>query len=149
MDVIEAEFNSYFANWDILLPQSAIAAGRRGKIVADGWTIWFLFGVEGEREFLDFYAMHRMTNDRHLRLYSDGSGEGLRTLAQGIQYPRGATAEDEARIQKDQYERNRGIAEMLERKGFGIEGDEHMSAQLLRFMQTTPLEERPERGEPS
>ncbi len=101
VDVIEAEFNSYFANWDIMLPQSAIAARRRGKIVARGWTIWFLFGVEGEREFLDFYAMHRMTNDRHLRLYSDGSGEGLRTLAQGIQYPRGATAEDEARIQHE------------------------------------------------
>lgn len=71
---IRQRSNSAFAHWEIKLPDEAMLLGTVWIIVQGGWTIWTRFDVDAEsgREHLDYYAMHRMTNDRHVRLYADG-----------------------------------------------------------------------------
>lgn len=59
---------------------------RRGVIVASGWHIRFVFGRKGQREYLDFYAQHRMTNDRHERIYDDGETVTLESLQEFCVY---------------------------------------------------------------
>ena len=77
MDVREQlrrRFNRNFAHWEIELPIDALSPGLVWLIVQRGWTIWtrFYVGAEDGREYLDYYATHRMTNDRHVRLYAGG-----------------------------------------------------------------------------
>ena len=54
-------------------------------ITQPGWTIWthFDIGSENGRERLDYYAVHRMTNDRDVRLYADGDKEDLPAMRAG------------------------------------------------------------------
>ena len=70
-------FNKDFETWSIELPEEAVENRQRGKIVKSGWTIGYLFGTDEAGDYLDYYASHRMTNDRHVRLYADGSSKGL------------------------------------------------------------------------
>ena len=62
--------------WKIELPPGAEDTGDRGTIFKAGWTINYLFGHDGEK-YIEFYATHRMTNDRRHRIY-DSYGFGLK-----------------------------------------------------------------------
>ena len=66
---LRQRFNRVFANWEIELPVNAVSPGVVWQIVQRGWTIWMRFdiGADDGREHLDYYAMHRMTNDGHVR----------------------------------------------------------------------------------
>ena len=140
MQAIERFFNDYFANWEICLPASELTVGDRGQIVKRGWTIWILYDSDEKGEYLDFYASHRMTNDRHVRIRSDGSHESLETISEFYVTPKDP-AEAEA-AKREFYERNRGVDKMLREKGFGMTGKEHGSARVNRWLLTTPEEER-------
>jgi hypothetical protein len=63
------------------LPPDHIEERRQGKLVAAGWAIWYLFGEDELGEYLDYYASHRMTNDRHIRIREDGTEECLPTVS--------------------------------------------------------------------
>ena len=69
--------------------------------------------------------MHRMTNDRHVRLYADGEEEGLPAMAEGYVIPRGATvAEREAaRVKRLAY--NQAVEKLLEERGFVMTDQAH------------------------
>ena len=140
MQAIEQFFNDYFANWDIRLPTSELAVGARGQIVKRGWTIWLLYDSDDKGEYLDFYASHRMTNDRHERIRSDGTHESLETISEFYVIPKDSTKAEAAK--KEFFERNRAVDKMLREKGFGITGKEHGSALVNRWLLTTPEEER-------
>ena len=90
---LRQRFNCVFANWKVELPADAMSPGVVWQIVQQGWTIWTRFDIDADdgREHLDYYAMHRMTNDRHVRLYADGDEEGLPAMAEGYVIPQGAT----------------------------------------------------------
>jgi len=122
MNEIELRFNDAFALWDIRLPREDIAQRRRGKIIKAGWAIWYLFGSNVKHEYLDYYASHRMTNDRHVRIYANGHCEELQT----IQAFRRASEDpkEDARLQAEYYAANQRVAKLLESKGFGLQGDE-------------------------
>jgi hypothetical protein len=77
MTNIESKFNDSFAHWEIRLPSDAVEHRKRGKIVQAGWAIWYLFGFDEKGEYLDYYASHRMTNDRHVRIYARAFSELL------------------------------------------------------------------------
>ena len=80
MDVREKlrqSFNEGFEHWAIELPIDAMEPGVVWLIFHHGWTIWTRYDVEDEREYLDYYARHRMTNDRHERMYVDGDYVGF------------------------------------------------------------------------
>lgn len=131
-------FNDDFAAWEIVLPPDAMQPGVVWLIVQRGWTIWTLLGEADGRECLDYYAMHRMTNDRHLRLFADGKPQGLPTISGMVVFPAGATAEECARIKAEHYQRNQEVEKMLEGKGFVMTDHAHPSAILNRYLQTNP-----------
>lgn len=69
-DVI-GTFNEYFARWGIRLPAAAIAERRDGSLSACGWSVrWRWRDPPGT---LEFYAFHRMTNDRWERISPEGA----------------------------------------------------------------------------
>jgi hypothetical protein len=80
MKGIEKRFNDEFSPWDIWLPEEEVANRRRGKIIEAGWAIWYLFDSDEKGEYLDYYASHRMTSDRHDRIYANGNQEALPVL---------------------------------------------------------------------
>lgn len=135
---IETAFNETFAHWDLRLPPENLRNRERGQINARGWTIWFLFGEDENGEYLDYYAMHRMTNDRHIRLHADGRETWLDALPEGISFAfdpeEGPEAEERAnRAYWAECER---VSRMLEEKGFSLTGNEHpinlLNRELLR-----------------
>ena len=105
-------FSDYFSNWDISLPPSAEAAMGRGSIYKAGWNIQYRFDSENER-VLEFYATHRMTDDRRLRIYESGKTEDR----PAIQTFMIVGKEEEYR------EHNRRVVEELRELGLYPEGD--------------------------
>ncbi len=118
-------FNRFFETWSIELPKEAVKNRQRGKIVKSGWTIWYLFGTDEAGDYLDYYASHRMTNDRHVRLYANGSSTGLNSYCSIRRVS--DDPEEDRRLENEFWERNERVSRELEAKGFGLEGDEHPS----------------------
>lgn len=118
MNQIPNIFADYFKNWDITLPPEAIENRLPVKIQSRGWTIQYQFGSNDHGDFLDFYASHRMTNDRHVRIYETGETKSLPAFQELIIYPADADEAEKERIEKEYSEHNRRIAEELRRKGF-------------------------------
>lgn len=109
-------FARRFSHWNIVLPQEDINARRSGYISQAGWLIQYCFGKDDTSEYLDYYAAHRMTNDRHERIYSDGREESLPALNSWC-----LTSDDPTRAKqlRDEYDRhNQEVVKMLTEKGF-------------------------------
>ena len=109
-------------------------------IVQRGWTIWTRFdiGAEDGRERLDYYAMHRMTNDRHVRLYADGEEEDLPAMAEGYVIPQGATVTEREEVRDKYFAYNQAVEKLLEEKGFVMTDQTHGIARINRYLQTHP-----------
>ncbi len=135
MKQIQAKFNQRFAHWNITLSDEVMSQRVRGKIVKAGWCIWFLFGTDEAGDYLDYYASHRMAGgDDHIRIRMDGSEESLPAIA-SIHL----TSEDPVeaqRLEKEFLAENQRISEMLNEKGFGLEGDEPLSVRLMNVLCT-------------
>ncbi|MEH1870824.1 hypothetical protein [Nostoc sp.] len=112
MDKIKNEFNKHFSKWKITLPEENIQKRHQGSIFQAGWKINFIFGIKDDVEYLEFYAMHRMTNDRHIIIYDDGEKEHLECLETPIEY---SSAIDER--QREHNKHNRRVREQLSYKG--------------------------------
>ena len=109
-------FARYFEAWEIRLPASAIADPAPGEIRKGGWRVQFRWGsCEGGR-FLDFYAAHRMTNDRHHRIHEDGTIEDLEALQDWIVYPPDATEVQKLEAKRRFHEHNARVGADLNRK---------------------------------
>ena len=78
-------FNKHFERWGITLPPDAEQQCPRGTIVSRVWTVKYCFGKDRDGKFLDYYAAHRMTNDRHLRIRANGDVEGLPAYPDALQ----------------------------------------------------------------
>jgi hypothetical protein len=124
-------FAKGFAHWEISLPEKNVAERKRGKINQAGWAIWYLFDSDEKGEFLDYYCAHRMTDDDHIRVYENGTIEGLDAIAGMRQCS--MDPEEDARLKKEQHEEDMRIDAMLRAKGFGIEGDENGGVQIQRY----------------
>ena len=124
-------FNERFSPWDIELPKEAVGSGKSGAISGQGWIIWFLFGSEGGREYLDYYASHRMTDDGHVRIYADGERESLPSLSTWFGHRRDATPEEIEQARTEFDARNQAIRKMLEAKGFNTNNYPHNSSPYL------------------
>ena len=107
-------------------------------VVQGGWTIWTVLGEEDGREYLDYYAMNRMTDDRHVRLYADGEEAGLSAISGMYATPQNATEAEEAAARAKHFERNQSVEKLLEEKGFVMTDKAHGSAIVNRFLQTHP-----------
>ena len=132
MRKIEERFGRTFAPWDIALPPEDAKERRRGKIVASGWAIWYLFGSDDRGGYLEYYASHRMTDDRHVRVREDGSVEHLPTISTF-----GIASQDpieDAKLGADYLKHNRRVGRMVKEKGFGVAGDEPLSVRVNRHL---------------
>lgn len=117
---IRQQFNRHFAHWNIELPVDALPPGQVWSILQRGWSIQLRFYTDTEdgRNHLDYYAMHRMTNDRHCRMYADGDEESLPAMEYMYAIPANATEEEEEEAQAKYIARNQEIGKLLEEKGF-------------------------------
>ena len=118
MEDIESIFAQHFQNWDIRLRSEDVEARQSGKLSQAGWNIEYLFGTDGDSEYLDYYATHRMTNDRHVRIYSSGKTESLETPQEFRVFPAEADEATRQKITDDYQAHNRAIYERLREKGF-------------------------------
>ena len=137
---LRQRFNRAFAHWEIELPVDAMSPGVVWHIVQGGWTIWTSFdiGAGDGREHLDYYAVHRMTNDRHVRLYADGEEEGLPAMAEGYVVRQGATETEREEARRKYFAHNQAVEKLLVEKGFVMTDQAHPSARLNRHLQTHP-----------
>lgn len=136
---IQLHFALTFANWGLILPPDDVAARRRGKICDQGWAIWYLFDRDERGEYLDYYSAHRMTGDVHERVYEDGSLEYLDTMLEF-----GRCSDDpveHARLKAEELAEQRRVAQLLEEKGFGLDGDEPGAVQINRVLRVMDREE--------
>jgi len=108
-EILRAAFNEYFHHWNIELPELGyLDEEDAGKITLAGWWITYRFGRDDLGRWLEFYAQHRMTNDRHVRFHESGEEEILSTLDEPVFIPEDATPEEESRISqaaRDRYNR--------------------------------------------
>ena len=137
---LRQRFNRAFAEWGIELPSNALPPGVVRLIVQRGWTIWTRFdiGDEDGRMRLDYYAMHRMTGDSHVRMYADGEEESLPTMAESWVFPQGASVAEEKEAHDNYLAHNQEVEKLLEEKSFVVTDQAHPSARLKRHLQTHP-----------
>ncbi len=143
MDVreqIRQRFNRYFGRWEIELPLEALVPGKVWFIVQRGWTIWTRFEADTEegQTHLDYYAMHRMTNDQHVRVHADGEEEYLPAMESGYSHSQDATAKERKEARDKYLAYNHEVETLLQEKGFLMTDQAHGSAILNRYLQTHP-----------
>ena len=116
---IESCFNSIFSNWKISLPRDDCYNRRCGKLVKSGWVIYYLFGKDDDGEYMDYYALHRMTDDSHVRIYANGHRESLPSLVSW--HLCSENPDEDAQLEAEFYAENNRTDIMLKRKGFNLD----------------------------
>lgn len=103
--------NRYFANFNIRVEAGEVRVGSRREIRARGWHITFrVVPDDAGSPSLEFYATHRMTNDRHVRIWADGYLEHLDAIHEFVGYDPKVPGSEEAA--KEEYLRhNQMVAE--------------------------------------
>ena len=121
---LRERLNRSFAHWDIELPIDALKPGVVWLVVQRGWTIWTKFetSTEDGRPHIDYYAMHRMTNDCHVRLYADGDTKSLPTIESWMTYPADATKAEVKALEEEQASRNPGGGTTVGNQGLRHDG---------------------------
>ena len=121
LDKAREVFAETFAHWGIEIDAKDLQAGR-GRIGKAGWNIAFLTGVAEGKAYLEYYASHRMTNDRHVRIWATGEAEDLPAI-RDIYVFHADRPGDEERAKAEYLEHNRRVAAELEAKGLFPSGD--------------------------
>jgi hypothetical protein len=120
---IAEAFNGYFANFDIRIAPGDVVVGSRQETRKRGWRIDFrVLPDDAGFPSLEFYATHRMTNDRHARIWADGHLEELDAIREFYGYdPKVPGSKDAAK--KEYLRHNRMVAEQLRAAGLFPDGD--------------------------
>jgi hypothetical protein len=116
LDGIATQFKNYFLKWEIAIPPTSVVFGGAGKLYQKGWSIRYLISRDLDGPYLDFYACHRMTNDRHVRLRDNKKPEYFEAYFD-LRNTSDEPNEDK-RLLAEYHEKNRRIAEILASKGF-------------------------------
>jgi len=116
LEAMQDIFSKHFAHWQITLPEENVRKKERGYIQKAGWLIQFCFGKDEKGEYLDYYAAHRMTDDRHVRIYENGKEIDLPAL---MSFRRvSENPEEDQKLEEEYFRHNRETARMLIDKGF-------------------------------
>lgn len=81
-EILRAAFAQNFEHWKITLPPEPLREGLRGMIQSRGWTIRYRVALVDGALCLEYFASHRMTNDRLERIRADGQTELLGYFSQ-------------------------------------------------------------------
>jgi hypothetical protein len=120
---IAEAFNGNFANFDIRIGAGDVVVGNRREIRERGW--WIAFRVlpdDAGLPSLEFYATHRMTNDRHSRIWADGYLEELDAIREFYGYDAKVPGSEDA-AKKEYLTHNQMVAEQLRAAGLYPDGD--------------------------
>lgn len=82
---IAESFNEYFSAWDIrIAPEDAVIGIQRVLTDRDsGWRIAYRIDPDdSDLPVMEFYAVNRFTDDRHVRIWADGNGEHLDAISE-------------------------------------------------------------------
>ena len=120
--IIEERFADYFAHWDIQLPVGAVQLEDAGSVHKAGWVIRYAFGRDDGGLYLEFYATHRMTNDRRVRIYASGETKSLEALQTMYSYKPDVPGAAE-RAKRENRKRNTRISKELEARGLYPSGN--------------------------
>jgi hypothetical protein len=116
-------FNRYFANFDIHIDPGDVKIGSRREIKKRGW--WIAYRVlpdDGGFPSLEFYAVHRMTNDRYVLIWADGYLQRLDALWPTLVWnPKEPGAKEAAR--QEYLRHNERVTEQLRAAGLYPGGD--------------------------
>ncbi len=116
-------FNAYFANFDIRIGPEDVAVGIRRTIGERGWRI--TYGVDPDDAglaSLEFYATHRMTNDRHVRIWADGHVDHMDAINELFAYDPKAPGSKEA-AEEEYLRHNQAVARQVRDRGLYPDGD--------------------------
>jgi len=81
-DRIAESFNRYFQNSGIRITPRDVRVGTRRLIRQHGWGIAFrVIADDGGSPSLEFYAGHRLTDDRHVLIWADGLCQRLDAIS--------------------------------------------------------------------
>lgn len=112
------QFNEYFQDWQVTLPEAEMEIPEGPvRISHSGWWITMIFGGDDVLPWLEIYAQHRMTNDRHIRFHIDRELEILPALDEPVFIPEGVTAEEEKGIHEAAKKRHRELFAELDKTG--------------------------------
>ena len=116
-DQIERIFAERFVHWNIRLPVEAVSTRQGGHIFEAGWHIGYVWGREGDEEYLEYLSQHRMTDDFRERIYASGRTETLPVPAWAFSYPPNASEDEIGRAKQLYFDRNRQLSEELRSRG--------------------------------
>lgn len=116
MNKIQRVFAQEFEHWGIAIPDDALFQRRKGSISKGGWQINYIVDRDDKGLYLEYYACHRMTNDRHVKIYQDGTRQEL-DAPQEFYVFHDSIHGDKEKKEKEYYEHNRRVYEELKRKG--------------------------------
>ncbi len=122
-ELIADRFNAYFAHFDIRIGPDEVVVGARREIRQRGWRILLkIVPDDSGLPSLEFYATHRMTNDRHVRIWADGHEQHLDAIEELYAYdPKVPGAQETAH--EAYLKHNRRVAEQLRASGLYPDGD--------------------------
>ncbi len=141
-------FNDYFVNFDIRIDEGDVQVGHRREIRAQGWRI--LFRVDPDdagSPSLEFYATHRMTDDRHARIWADGHLEELDAIHESYGYDPKVPGSRET-AEAEYLRHNRKVAEHLRSVGLYPEDDINAFLRTGGERGDDETEADPEKGAP-
>ncbi len=114
MTKIASKFKEYFAGYDLELPDPI---PPKGQIDKNGWSITYvLHNDDTGSPYLDFFAEHRLTSPKHVRIFHDGKLLGLETYQESYSYDPEIEGDEERAI-KEMEEHNNRVSEALKLKG--------------------------------
>ena len=85
MDKLQESFIGRFSHFDLHLPEENLRERRKGSLPYGSGRIYFVFSEEDGREYLEYYAYHRM-GESHGRIWEDGTRESLPELCSMFGY---------------------------------------------------------------
>jgi hypothetical protein len=114
---IAEAFNRYFGQFGIRIVSEDAAVGTRRSIGAKGWRIQYCVDADDSGlPSLEYYAQHRMTNDRHVLIWADGYRQHLEAMEDFITYDPNIPGAREAAHQARR-EHDRAVEKQLRARG--------------------------------
>jgi hypothetical protein len=119
LEAFQQAFNDYFRPWGIQLPGHELVLRSCGVIKEADWLIQFRFGKEEEnKEYMDVYCIHRMTIDKHFRIYEDGTSEDLPAFSEFLTSYNPDDLENKRKAEEEDKKKINEIKKILIEKGF-------------------------------
>jgi hypothetical protein len=113
---LEEAFDRRFHSFpETRLPRENVRERRKGSLPYGSGRLYYVFGEEDGREYLEYYAYHRM-GESHGRIWEDGTRESLPELSSGFCYDPSVPG-DRERKEAEMEKKYREMLEDLAKKG--------------------------------